>query len=196
MENEIRKLTRQRDSDSEDDKPTKKAKKGTSTIELQNAKYQRGTAAARRTGRKKDESDMIKALQSFRGKLQQMRGDEEEEEEDTNADIDAGGEAGVSKGGKGQDGDEPIANPTNPAAAGEGEDEGMEVDDDVDWLRHRLHFATDDAAEVARAEHDYEVIDPRTRGAKAKEEEMERKKARKDGGRGYRAPPPPRASRR
>lgn len=195
MENEIRKLTRQRDSDSEDDKPTKKAKKGTSTIELQNAKYQRGTAAARRTGRKKDESDMIKALQSFRGKLQQMRGDEEEEE-DTNADIDAGGEAGVSKGGKGQDGDEPIANPTNPAAAGEGEDEGMEVDDDVDWLRHRLHFATDDAAEVARAEHDYEVIDPRTRGAKAKEEEMERKKARKDGGRGYRAPPPPRASRR
>jgi peptidyl-prolyl cis-trans isomerase SDCCAG10 len=86
---------------------------------------------------------------------------------------------GTSKDGEGGAGD------------GNGEDEGMEVDDDVDWLRHRLHFATDDAAETARAEHDYEVIDPRTRGAKAKEEEMERKRAKKDGGRGYRHPPPP-----
>lgn len=192
VENEIRKLTRQRDSDSEDDKPAKKPKMGSSIIELQNAKYQRGTAAARRAGRKKDESDMIRALQSFRGKLQQTQNENGNEDEDASQSMDI--TEAQSRDSQ--------SNPSGPSNAtdtskgeggggnGDGENEGMEVDDDVDWLRHRLHFATDNAAEVARAEHDYEVIDPRTRGAKAKEEEMERKKARKDGGRGYRAPPP------
>ena len=110
------------------------------------------------------------ALQSFRGKLQQTRGDSDEE--DTKVDTVEGAD-GAEK-----------------AVDGEGEG-GMEVDDDVDWLRHRLHFASDGGAESARAEYDYEVIDPRARGAKAKEEEMERKQARKDvvGGRGYRPPP-------
>lgn len=165
MEEEIRKLTRNRDSDSDDGKPAKKAKKGPSIIELQNAKYQRGkAAAARRGGKKRDESDVLMALQSFRGKLQQTKGDSGDEDVDMDSveakDVEGGGE------------------------------EGIEVDDDVDWLRHRLQFTNDGAAESARAEHDYEVIDPRMRGAKAKEEEMERKRARKEvaGGRGYRAP--------
>jgi peptidyl-prolyl cis-trans isomerase SDCCAG10 len=181
VEAEIRKLTRQRHSDSDSDggKPTKKAKKGPSIIELQNAKYQRGkAAAARRSGKKRDESDVLMALQSFRGRLQQTKGDSGDEED-------------TKMGGmEGEDGNEKLA-----ANDGEGE-EGIEVDDDVDWLRHRLHFVSDGAAESARAEHDYEVIDPRARGAKAKEEEMERKKGRKDvvGGRGYR--PPPHGSRR
>ena len=169
VEEEIRKLTRQRDSDSDDDKPSKKAKKGPSIIELQNAKYQRGkAAAARRGGKKRDESDVLLALQSFRGKLQRTKGDSGDEED-------------VAK----MDGEDVEM---APAA----DEEGIEVDDDVDWLRHRLHFTNDGAAESARAEHDYEVIDPRMRGAKAKEEEMERKRARKEGhgGRGYRPPPP------
>jgi len=182
VEAEIRKLTRQRhsDSDSESGKPAKKAKKGPSIIELQNAKYQRGkAAAARRSGKKRDESDVLSTLQSFRGRLQQTRGDSGDKE-DTKM-----------SGMEGEDGNEKVA-----ANDGEGGEEGIEVDDDVDWLRHRLHFASDGTAESARAEHDYEVIDPRARGAKAKEEEMERKKARKDvvGGRGYR--PPPHGSRR
>jgi peptidyl-prolyl cis-trans isomerase SDCCAG10 len=160
VEDEIRKLTRQRESDSEDDKPSKKTKKGPSIIEMQNAKYQRGQAAARKSGRKRDENDVLSALQSFRGKLQQAQGDGDEEDE---------------------------THENKKSIAEDGEDEGMEVDDDVDWLHHRLHFADDSAAEVSRAEHDYEVIDPRMRGAKAKEEEMERRreKTRKDGGRGF-----------
>lgn len=138
---------------------------------------------------------MIRALQSFRGKLQQTQNENGNEDEDAGQSMDI--TEAQSKDSQ--------SNPYRPSNAtdtskgegdgGDGGNEGMEVDDDVDWLRHRLHFATDDAAEVARAEHDYEVIDPRTRGAKAKEEEMERKRARKDGGRGYRAPPP-KASRR
>ena len=78
---------------------------------------------------------------------------------------------------------------------GEGEGEGeLEVDDDVEWLRHRLQFPKDNGQESARAEHDYEVIDPRARGARAKEEERTRKRDardnRRDGGRGYRPTAP------
>lgn len=175
VEEELRKLTRQRDSDSDDGKPAKKAKKGPSIIELQNAKYQRGkAAAARRAGKKRDESDVIAALQNFRGKLQRTKGDSGDEEDAKMEGVDPEG-----------------ADKAQPDDA-EGGEEGIEVDDDVDWLRHRLHFADDGGAETLRAEHEYEVIDPRMRGAKAKEEEMERKRARKEahGGRGYRAPPP------
>lgn len=118
---------------------------------------------------------MLMALQSFRGRLQQTKGDSGDEEDMKMDGVD------------GEDGGEKVA-----VNGGEGGEEGIEVDDNVDWLRHRLHFASDGAAESARAEHDYEVIDPRMRGAKAKEEEMERRKTRKDvvGGRGYRPPPP------
>ena len=167
VEDEIRRLTRQRESDSEDEKPSKKTKKGPSIIEMQNARYQRGQAATRKSGRKRDENDVLSALQSFRGKLQQAQGDGSEENE-------------THKNKK------PIAVDGDKMAE-DGEDEGMEVDDDVDWLHHRLHFADDGAAETSRAEHDYEVIDPRMRSAKAKEEEMERRreKTRKDGGRGF-----------
>ncbi|CAG7847229.1 Peptidyl-prolyl isomerase CWC27 Short=PPIase CWC27; AltName: Full=Rotamase CWC27 [Serendipita indica DSM 11827] len=157
VEEEIRRLTRQRDSDSEDDKPTKKPKKTSSIVEELNAKYRRGTAAAKRAGKRKDEGAAIAALQNFRAKLGQSI--EEEEAED---------KVDVATGDNG---------------------EGMEVDDDVGWLSHRLKFSEDNTEETARAEHDYEVIDPRARGAKAKEEEMARKRSRKDatGGHGYRS---------
>ena len=79
---------------------------------------------------------------------------------------------------------------------GGGLEEGLEVDDDVEWLSHQLQFPKDNGQESARAEHDYEVIDPRARGARAKEEEKARKKDvrdnrnRRDGGRGYKPPAP------
>ncbi|KAG8784072.1 Peptidyl-prolyl isomerase cwc27 [Serendipita sp. 405] len=152
VEEEIRKLTRRRDSDSEDDKPAKKTKKGPSIIEQQNAKYQRGTAAARRAAKKKDDSSSLSALERFRSKLQRVQ---IEDVDDADAPPEGEDEA------KGE--------------------EAMDVDDDVGWISHRLHFAKDDAQETSRAEHDYEVIDPRMRGAKAKEEEMERKRSKKDG---------------
>ncbi|KAG8843670.1 hypothetical protein FRB91_003200, partial [Serendipita sp. 411] len=159
VEEEIRKLTRRRDSDSEDDKPAKKTKKGPSIIEQQNAKYQRGTAAARRATKKKDDSSSLSALERFRSKLQQVQ-------------IEDGDDADAPQEGEDE-------------AKGE---EAMDVDDDVGWISHRLHFAKDDAQETSRAEHDYEVIDPRMRGAKAKEEEMERKRSKKDG-HGYKPRP-------
>jgi peptidyl-prolyl cis-trans isomerase SDCCAG10 len=61
-------------------------------------------------------------------------------------------------------------------AADNPDTEGIEVDDDRTWLAHELHFPKDDGAETERAERDYEVIDPRNRSARAKEEEAERKR--------------------
>lgn len=67
----------------------------------------------------------------------------------------------------------------------------MEVDNDFEFLGHRLTFARDndlaDEQERNKAVRDYEVIDPRVRGAQAKEEERDRKrrdKERRGGGRG------------
>ena len=64
----------------------------------------------------------------------------------------------------------------------------MEVDDDTGFLTHRLYFPKDNNEEIEKAERDYEVIDPRQRSARAREEERERKKRIKprDGGRGFR----------
>lgn len=56
-------------------------------------------------------------------------------------------------------------------------EENMEVDNDFGFLSHELHFPKDNGEETEKAERDYEVIDPRQRGAKAKEEERDRKKA-------------------
>ena len=52
---------------------------------------------------------------------------------------------------------------------------GLEVDDDVGWLSHRLYFPKDNTEEVDKAERDYEVIDPRARASRAKEEERQKK---------------------
>jgi peptidyl-prolyl cis-trans isomerase SDCCAG10 len=183
IESEVRKLTRRRDSDDEEEEAKLKKKpktSGPSLIELQNAKYKRGSAAAKRQGRKKDESDILATLSSFRGKLQNMRSDSPPAPPDEGMEVDqpqdAAGQTGREEGREG------------------GGEEGLEVDDDVEWLRHRLQFPKDSGEESARAERDYEVIDPRARGARAKEEEKARKKDakdnRRDGGRGYRPPPP------
>ena len=113
---------------------------------------------------KKDEGDVLAALNSFRSKL---------------------------KGAPIED------SPPPPPVEGEdgeakppGEEEGMEVDDDVGFLGHLLHFPKGNEEVVAKAEREYEVIDPRQRGARAREEERERKRAMKSkdvtGGRGFR----------
>ncbi len=65
---------------------------------------------------------------------------------------------------------------------------GMEVDDDTGFLSHQLSFPKGNEEEVSKAERDYEVIDPRQRGARAREEEREKRRRMKpkDGGRGAR----------
>lgn len=58
----------------------------------------------------------------------------------------------------------------------QGTEEGMEVDDDFDFLSHELRFPKDNNEETEKAQREYEVIDPRQRGAKARDEEIERKR--------------------
>ncbi|PSR80371.1 hypothetical protein PHLCEN_2v6756 [Hermanssonia centrifuga] len=168
MEAEIRKLSRKARGDDSDDEPTKKKAKK-SYLEEEMAKYAKAKGAHKKAkdGKRKDEGDVLAALSSFRSKLK----------------------------GSAPDRDVPIEEPTEDQEAlagastvGAEEDPGMEVDDDTGFLGHALHFPKDNNEEAIKAERDYEVIDPRQRGARAKEEERERKRALKpkDGGRGYR----------
>ena len=125
----------------------KKVKK--SYLEEELAKYSKGKGLSKK-GKRKDEGDVLAALNSFRGKLK-----------------------GSMLEGLDEDGQKKTG-----LAIGE-EDPGMEVDDDQGFLSHALHFPKDDGEESRKAERDFEVIDPRERGAKAKEEERERKRAMK-----------------
>ena len=150
MEAEIRKLRRRDDSDDEDEASKKKVKKSYLNEEL--VKYAKGKGLHKK-GKKKDEGDVLAALNSFRGKLQSSIIVDEPEPNDA-----AGGD--------------------NQEGGGEGDNgEDMEVDNDTGFMSHALHFPKDNGEETLKAERDYEVIDPRERGAKAKEEERERKRA-------------------
>ena len=148
MEAEIRNLQRRRgdDSDIEDEASKKKLKKSYLNEELD--KYAKGKGLHKK-GKKKDEGDVLAALNSFRGKLQSSTID-----------------AAAADGGGGDD-----------EGGDDGEDEEMEVDNDIGFMAHSLHFPKDNGEETMKAERDYEVIDPRERGAKAKEEERVRKRA-------------------
>ncbi|KAF9480335.1 cyclophilin-like protein [Pholiota conissans] len=157
MEAEIRKLQKRRDGpDSDDEAARKKPKKSYLGEEL--AKYS-GSRGMHKKGRKRDEGDVLAALSSFRGKLQgTMFVDEPEESDDKGKAEGEGAEA-------------------SSATVAGGEEEGMEVDDDTGFMAHALHFPKGNQEETDKAERDYEVIDPRARGAKAREEERDRKKA-------------------
>ncbi|KAJ7330533.1 cyclophilin-like domain-containing protein [Mycena albidolilacea] len=173
MEAEIRSLARRRGGgdDSDDElEAMRKAKKGktTSYLEEELARYAKGKGLHARGKRRKDESEVLAALSSFRGKLAGVAVEEEmpglrEEGED-------GGEGASGKDGKDGGGAPKL---------GYDEDPGMEVDDDAGFMGHALRFPKDDGEESIKAERDYEVIDPRQRGARAKEEERERKRAQK-----------------
>ncbi|KAK0497468.1 cyclophilin-like protein [Armillaria luteobubalina] len=162
MEADIRKLTKRREgNDSDDERAAKRTKK--SYLEEELSKYSRGRGIHKK-GKRRDEGDILAALDSFRGKLQSTMLEEEPEPLDDAAEPDA-----------------------ESAPAPIGDDPGMEVDNDRGFLGHALRFPKDDGEESRKAERDYEVIDPRQRNARAKEEERERKRAMKaKGGRGGR----------
>ncbi|OBZ66492.1 Peptidyl-prolyl isomerase CWC27 [Grifola frondosa] len=164
MEAEIRKLARRGGEDSDEEPAKKKAKK--SYLEEEMAKYSKGRGLHKKgkDGKRKDEGDVLAALNSFRSKLKGTALDGEPEAPEQEQ-----GEAAEQK--------LPV-----------GEDPGMEVDNDTGFLSHALYFPKGNEEEVAKAERDYEVIDPRQRGARAKEEERERRRAMKakDTRRGYR----------
>jgi peptidyl-prolyl cis-trans isomerase SDCCAG10 len=165
IEADLRRLSRRRDGNSSDDEPSKKKIKK-SYLEEELAKYSKGKGLSKK-GKRKDEGDVLAALNSFRGKLKgsMFEGLRSEDDDDkTGGDTDEG-------------------KPELPMGE---EDPGMEVDDDQGFLSHALHFPKDDGEESRKAERDFEVIDPRERGAKAKEEERERKRAMKAKGGGGR----------
>ena len=169
MEAEIRKLTRRAGAGSDDDDEPAQKKPKKSYLEEEMAKYAKNRGLHGKKGKRKDEGDILAALNNFRSKLKST----------ALADSPPPAEESKEFGAPGEDEPKPT-----------GEEEGMEVDDDVGFLGHMLHFPKGNEEEVAKAEREYEVIDPRQRGARAKEEERERKRAMKakdlTGGRGYR----------
>jgi peptidyl-prolyl cis-trans isomerase SDCCAG10 len=167
MESEIRRLTRKREGgeDSDEEAARKKTKPTKSYLEEELAKYSKGRGLQKKGKGRKDEGDVLAALNSFRGLLQSNANVEMEDvAEDNRVDDDGVG------------------------AIPGGEDPGIEVDDDRGFIGHALHFPKDDGEETRKAERDYEVIDPRQRGARAREEERERKRTAMKGknGRGRR----------
>ncbi|KAF7309382.1 Peptidyl-prolyl cis-trans isomerase [Mycena indigotica] len=161
LEAEIRSLQKRRGGGDSDDEleAMRKQKKTKSYLEEELARYSkgRGLHSKRDAGGKrvKDESNVLAALNAFRGKLARV----EVEMPDA------------------EDGDGKDTEKEGPALA---DDPGIEVDDDAGFLSHALHFPKDDGEETMKAERDYEVIDPRVRGARAKEEERQRKKQQRE----------------
>jgi peptidyl-prolyl cis-trans isomerase SDCCAG10 len=152
MEAEVKRLARRRDGgDSEEERNMKKTKNKTQ-LEEELAKYEKGRGVHRK-GHKKDESDVLAALAGFRSKLQTSSVAAEDEDETMDVSFEAG---------------------TQPT---EGE-AGMEVDNDRGFMGHLLRFPKGNEEEVQKAEREYEVIDPRVRGAQARQEERERKAAK------------------
>jgi peptidyl-prolyl cis-trans isomerase SDCCAG10 len=156
MEAEVKRLARRRDGgESEEERNTKKTK-NKSQLQEELAKYEKSRGVHRK-GHKKDESDVLATLAGFRSKLQTSTvGKDDDEMMD-----------GLSAH------DEMVTQSIDNV---EGE-AGMEVDNDLGFMGHLLQFPKGNEEEVRKAERDYEVIDPRARGAQAREEERERKAA-------------------
>lgn len=136
MQDDLRKLKKaagnESESDSDSSETRRKRRKGTSYLEQELAKYSkgRGRAAASRGGRKgkrEEEDDLLAELGAF---SKRVVADQADEDEDRVMDLDtAGGDMG----------------------------EGVEVDDDVAWMRHRLKFQVDEKELTRRAEEEYSV---------------------------------------
>lgn len=159
MEADVKRLARQRDGvDSDEERNVKKAKKR-SQLDEELSKYQKGRGVHRK-GQNKDESNVLAVLAGFRSKLQtsaSMTKDEDVDRESSGAPGDVGGQAIEV-------------------------DAGIELDNDRGFMGHLLQFPKGNDEEVQKAEREYEVIDPRARGAQARQEERDRKHASRRGG--------------
>lgn len=155
-----------------DDERAKKKVKTHSSLGDELAKYEKSRGLKGKKdgkGKKgKDEGDILARMDAFRGKLRGSFLDDADDEKPEELGDHENADDGETKGPD--------------------EENGMEVDDDTGFLSHKLAFPKDDGEETRKAERDYEVIDPRKRGAVAREEEKKRKEKsrRPDGGRGSR----------
>lgn len=164
MEAEVKRLARRRDGgDSEEERNTKKTK-NKSHLEGELAKYEKSRGVHRK-GHKKDESDVLAMLAGFRSKLQSST---VAKDDDEMMDASSTNDEVITQSIEGVEG------------------EGMEVDNDLGFMGHLLQFPKGNEEEVRKAEREYEVIDPRARGAQARQEERERKAAKTKHRRGRR----------
>ncbi|KDQ19055.1 hypothetical protein BOTBODRAFT_126914 [Botryobasidium botryosum FD-172 SS1] len=115
MEAEIRKIDRRRLGEDDDDERAPKKHKGPSVLEQELAKYSKNKSAGKKG--KKDESDVLAALSSFRGKLQKSFDLPASSRPDDAPEDGAGGDDDTAE---------------------------LEIDDDRDWLNHKLYFPKDE----------------------------------------------------
>jgi peptidyl-prolyl cis-trans isomerase SDCCAG10 len=135
MQDDLRKLKKRAgdasDSDSDDSETRRKKRRaGPSYLEQELAKYSRGRGrAAAKAGNRRGRRDEEDDLLKEMSRFSSKVA--QTEEDDTEV----------------------------PDEAGEGTEEGLEVDDDVGWMRHRLTFVVDEKELTRRAEEEYSVGD-------------------------------------
>lgn len=146
MEEDLRRLKKRSGSvsDPESDSSSRARRKGPSYLEQELAKYasKRGRAAMKagnKRGRRDEEEDVLTEMRKFSKRVMQA-GDEPEEEQAEEIEEGEAKEEGTGIG----------------AAMAE-EEGGIEVDDDVGWLTHKLKFQVDDKELTRRAEDEYAV---------------------------------------
>lgn len=134
MQENLRKLKKRTGevSDSESDEESRKRRRGPSYLEEELAKYQKGRGrailrSANTRKRREEEDDLLAAMTQFSKKVSDTPLDALEEEEER----------------------------TDEGQVEEGEP--LEVDDDVDWMRHSLKFLVDEKELTRRAEDEYAV---------------------------------------
>ncbi|KIR33025.1 peptidyl-prolyl isomerase CWC27 [Cryptococcus deuterogattii MMRL2647] len=163
MEENLRRLKKRSGSlsDSGSDSSSRARRKGPSYLEQELAKYasNRGRAAMKagnKRSRRDEEEDVLTEMRKFSSRVMQA---EDEPEEEQAEEI----EEGETKEG------------TGIGAAMAEEERGIEVDDDIGWLKHKLKFHVDEKELTRRAEDEYAVIDPRAK-ARDLQEKPDKKK--------------------
>ncbi|KGB79803.1 peptidyl-prolyl isomerase CWC27 [Cryptococcus deuterogattii 99/473] len=163
MEENLRRLKKRSGSlsDSGSDSSSRARRKGPSYLEQELAKYasNRGRAAMKagnKRSRRDEEEDVLAEMRKFSSRVMQA---EDEPEEEQAEEI----EEGETKEG------------TGIGAAMAEEERGIEVDDDIGWLKHKLKFHVDEKELTRRAEDEYAVIDPRAK-ARDLQEKPDKKK--------------------
>ncbi|GMK56903.1 hypothetical protein CspeluHIS016_0307430 [Cutaneotrichosporon spelunceum] len=156
MQEDLRMMKKQMgqdsDTDSEDEEQRRKRRRGPSALEQELAKYQNARGRA--------------AREKWSAK------DKRSKDDDLLRDLDL-----FSKKVMEAEADEEAMDENGDVA-----EAGLEVDDDVGWLRHSLKFEHEISDETRRAEDEYEVIDPRAkaRAVAAEDERVTKAKRRRD----------------
>lgn len=145
MEEDLRRLKKRSGSlsDTDSDSSSRARRKGPSYLEQELAKYasNRGRAAMKagnKRSRRDEEEDVLAEMRKFSSRVMQA---EDEPEEEQAEEI----EEGETKEG------------TGIGAAMAEEEGGIEVDDDIGWLKHKLKFHVDEKELTRRAEDEYAV---------------------------------------